>query len=374
MDEVLPSPRSFVRRTFLSFFLSRMENKKYVSVLLATALLASQTASAALDMSSYTQGVGTMSSDVDDDSVQTTSSNSASDSDDDSDSDEDASDNGDAVISGAEVKKGTYNVNGDLKVEGVLYVFGNLDVNGTLTVEKNAKVRVTGKLTVNGEIQNNGGSVYAAKRDVSGGNTGKGRNLESLLAELDPLLSVKLIGEEREGILQDIADSKGIVRLGRMEEFLDTLQDNIEETDVAAYEKIKKRLISALERKIKQQGGLKDKQLDVFQAKLETMPTEKLEVFIERVAKLQKATKKKRFAFQLSQLKELAEEVVEARSASLEEPSVGTPSTSTDSSTSTSTSTGTTSSTTSSGTTDSASGSTSTSSSGSTATGTTTQQ
>lgn len=216
--------------------------------------------------------------------------------------------------------------------------------------------------------------MYAAKRDVSGGNTGKGRNLESLLAELDPLLSVKLIGEEREGILQDIADSKGIVRLGRMEEFLDTLQDNIEETDVAAYEKIKKRLIAALERKIKQQGGLKDKQLEVFQAKLETMPTEKLEVFIERVAKLQKATKKKRFAFQLSQLKELAEEVVEARSASLEEPSVGTPSTSTDSSTSTSTSTGTTSSTTSSGTTDSASGSTSTSSSGSTATGTTTQQ
>lgn len=351
-----------------------MENKKYVSVLLATALLASQTASADLDMSSYTQGVGTMSSDVDDDSVQTTSSSSASDSDDDSDSGEDASDNGDAVISGAEVKKGTYNVNGDLKVEGVLYVFGNLDVNGTLTVEKNAKVRVTGKLTVNGEIQNNGGSVYAAKRDVSGGNTGKGRNLESLLAELDPLLSVKLIGEEREGILQDIADSKGIVRLGRMEEFLDTLQDNIEETDVAAYEKIKKRLIAALERKIKQQGGLKDKQLEVFQAKLETMPTEKLEVFIERVAKLQKATKKKRFAFQLSQLKELAEEVVEARSASVDEPTVGTPSTSTDSSTSTSTSTGTTSSTTSSGTTDSASGSTSTSSSGSTATGTTTQQ
>lgn len=160
-----------------------------------------------------------------------------------------------------------------------------------------------------------------------------------------------------------------------MEEFLDALQDSIEETDVAAYEKIKKRLIAALERKIKQQGGLKDKQLDVFQAKLESMPTEKLEVFIERVAKLQKATKKKRFAFQLSQLKELAEEVVDARSANLEEPSVGTPSTSTaDSSASTSTSTGTTSSTTSSGTTDSASGSTSTSSSGSTATGTTTQQ
>lgn len=188
-----------------------MENKKYVSVLLATALLASQSASAALDMGSYTQGMGTVSSDVDEDSVQTTSSSSASMSDD--DSDEDVSDNGDAVISGAEVKRGTYNVNGDLKIEGVLYVFGSLDVNGTLTVEKNAKVRVTGKLTVNGEIQNNGGSIYAARRDVSGGNTGKSRKFDSLLAELDPLLSVKLIGEEREGILQDIADSKGIVRL-----------------------------------------------------------------------------------------------------------------------------------------------------------------
>lgn len=77
-----------------------------------------------------------------------------------------------------------------------------------------------------------------------------------------------------------------------MEEFLDTLQDNIEEADVAAYEKIKKRLIAALERKIKQQGGLKDKQLEVFQAKLETMPTEKLEVFIERVAKLRRRLEK----------------------------------------------------------------------------------
>lgn len=351
-----------------------MENKKYVSALLVAALLASQTASAALDMSSYTQGVGTMSNDFDEDSVQTTSSNSSV-ADDASDSDEDASENGDAVISGAEVKKGTYTVNGDLKVEGVLYVYGNLDVNGTLILEKNSKVRVTGLLGVNGGIENNGGSIYAGKRDVNGSNGGKARKLDSLLAELDPLLSVKLVGEEREGILQDIADSKGIVRLGRMEEFLDTLQDNIEEADVAAYEKIKKRLIAALERKIKQQGGLKDKQLDVFQAKLETMPTEKLEVFIERVAKLQKATKKKRFAFQLSQLKELAEEVVEARSASVDEPTVGTPSTSTtDSSTSTSTSTGTTSSTTSSGTTDSASGSTSTTSSGTTATGTTAQQ
>ncbi len=349
-----------------------MENKKYVSVLIASALLASQSASAALDMGSYTQGLGSsMTSGVDDSVSQTTSAADAS-----SDSEEDASDNGDAVISGSEVKKGAYNVNGDLKVEGVLYVFGNLDVNGTLTLEQNSKVRVTGKLTVNGEIVNNGGSVYAGKRDISGGNSGKARKLESLLSELDPLLSVKLVGEEREGILQDIADSKGIVRSGRLQEFLDSLDDKIEETDVAAYEKIKKRLVAALERKIKQQGGLKDAQLDVFQAKLETMPTEKLEKFIEKVGKLEKATKKKRFAFQLAQLKELAEEVVDARSASVDEPTVGTPATSTtDSSTSTSTSSGTTSSTTSSGTTSSASGSTSTTtSSGTTATGTTTQQ
>lgn len=335
-----------------------MENKKYVSVLLVTALIASQTASASMDMgSSFMGDTGSMAN-MGNVANQTMSA--------DSEDSDDASENGDAVISGAEVKKGTYTVNGDLKVEGVLYVYGNLDVNGTLILEKNSKVRVTGLLGVNGGIENNGGSIYAGKRDVNGSNAGKARNLDSLLAELDPLLSVKLIGEEREGVLQDIADSKGIVRLGRMEEFLDTLQDSIEEADVAAYEKIKKRLMAALERKIKQQGGLKDAQLAVFQGKLETMPTEKLEVFIERVAKLQKATKKKRFAFQLSQLKELAEEVVEARSASLEEPTVGTPSTSTtDSSTSTSTS--------SSGTTDSASGTTSTSSSGATATGTTAQ-
>lgn len=351
-----------------------MENKKYVSVLIASVLLASQSASAALDMGSYTQGLGSsMTSGTDDAASQTTSA--VDDSSDSSASEEDASDNGDAVISGSEVKKGAYNVNGDLKVEGVLYVFGNLDVNGTLTLEQNSKVRVTGKLTVNGEIVNNGGSVYAGKRDVSGGNSGKSRKLESLLSELDPLLSVKLVGEEREGILQDIADSKGIVRSGRLQEFLDSLDDKIEDADVAAFEKIKKRLVTALERKIKQQGGLKDAQLDVFQAKLETMPTEKLEKFIEKVGKLEKATKKKRFAFQLAQLKELAEEVVDARSASVDEPTVGTPATSTtDSSTSTSTSSGTTSSTTSSGTTSSASGSTSTTSSGTTATGTTTQQ
>ncbi|MFB0964552.1 MAG: hypothetical protein QMC36_02480, partial [Patescibacteria group bacterium] len=257
------------------------------------------------------------------------------------------------------------------------------DINGTLTLEQNSKVRVTGKLTVNGEIVNNGGSVYAGKRDVSGGNSGKARKLESLLAEIDPLLSVKLVGEEREGILQDIADSKGIVRSGRLQEFLDSLDDKIEDTDSAAFEKIKKRLVTALERKIKQQGGLKDAQLDVFQAKLETMPTEKLERFIEKVGKLEKATKKKRFAFQLAQLKELAEEVVDARSASVDEPTVGTPSTSTtDSSSSTSTSSGSTSAsgstsvTTGSGsaTVTSGSGSASTTSSGTTATGSTTQQ
>ena len=356
-----------------------MENKKYVSVLIASALLASQSASAAFDMGSYTQGLGNSMTSGSGDSVsQTTSSADASS--DSSASEEDASDNGDAVISGSEVKKGAYNVNGDLKVEGVLYVFGNLDVNGTLTLEQNSKVRVTGKLTVNGEIVNNGGSVYAGKRDVSGGNSGKARKLDSLLAELDPLLSVKLVGEEREGLLQDIADSKGIVRSGRLQEFLDSLDDKIEDTDVAAFEKIKKRLVTALERKIKQQGGLKDAQLDAFQGKLETMPTEKLEKFIEKVGKLEKATKKKRFAFQLAQLKELAEEVVDSRSASVDEPTVGTPSTSTaDSSSSTSTasgstSTGTTSSTTSSGTTSSSGSTSTTTSSGATATGTTTQQ
>lgn len=310
-----------------------MENKKYVSLLLATAILASQTASASMDMDSASGNAASMANEMVDDA--TSSVTSVSDSE--SDSDEDASDNGDTVISGSEIKKGAYTVNGDLKVEGVLYVFGNLDVNGTLVLEKNAKVRVTGLLSVNGGIENNGGSVYAAKRDVNGSNSGKTRKLDSLLAELDPLLSVKLTGEEREGILQDILDSKGIVRLGRMEEFLDSLQDDIEEADVATYEKIKKRLLAALERKIKQQGGLKDAQLAVFQTKLESMPTEKLEVFIERVAKLQKATKKKRFAFQLAQLKELAEEVVEARSATVDEPTVGTPSTQTSGSGTTST-------------------------------------
>ncbi|MFB0964551.1 MAG: hypothetical protein QMC36_02475, partial [Patescibacteria group bacterium] len=98
-----------------------MENKKYVSVLIASALLASQSASAAFDMGSYTQGFGNSMTSGSDDSVSQTTSSTDSSSDA-SASDEDASDNGDAVISGSEVKKGAYNVNGDLKVEGVLYV------------------------------------------------------------------------------------------------------------------------------------------------------------------------------------------------------------------------------------------------------------
>ena len=129
---------------------------------------------------------------------------------------------------------------------------------------------------------------------------------------------------------------------------------------------------------------MKDAQLDAFKTKLESMPTEKLEIFVSRIEKLQKATKKKRFAFQLAQLKELAEEVIESREANIDEPvvNVPAPTTSSNSGSTSGTSSGSTSSTgsasTSSGTTSgsssTASGSTSTTSTGSTATGTTSQQ
>lgn len=284
-----------------------MENKKLVSVLLATSLFASQSASA-FEMGNVFGNAGSfMGADSEGSSMD--SGSDASDSE---------SSNGDEVVEDSRMYAGNYDVNGDLAVNGVLYVFGNLDVNGTLTVGKNAKVRVLGKLTVNGGLENEGGSVYAAKREVNGGNSGKARGMEALLSEIDPLLSVKIVGEEREGILQDIADSKGIVRTARLQEFLDSLDDKIEERDAAAYEKIKTRLVKALERKIKQMGGLKDAQLDVFATKLQSMPTDKLESFVAKLEKLQKATKKKRFAFQVSQLKELAEEIIEARQADID--------------------------------------------------------
>lgn len=355
-----------------------MENKKYVSAILATALLASQTVSAAsMDFGSVANGYASMANDAVESAQDSASSATAS------DSGNSASDNGDSVVSDSQVHDGNYTVNGDLKVEGVLYVFGNLDVNGDLTIEKDAKLRVTGKLDVNGDLVNNGGSVYSAKKGVTGDNTGKARKIDSLLAEIDPLLSNKLVGEEREGILQDILDSKGIVRSGRLSDFLDSLNDKVEARDEAAFEKVKARLVAALERKIKQQGGLKDVQLDAFQTKLETMPTEKLEKFIDKVGKLEKATKKKRFAFQLAQLKELAEEVVDARSASVDEPTVQVPAPSTtDSSTSASTSSGTTASTgsgsasttTGSGTSATTSSGSASTSSGSTASGSTVTQ
>ena len=346
-----------------------MDNKKYVSAFVALATLATQSAQAAyLDASSVMGDVGSASQYLEDSEDSSSASS------------EDTTDNGDAVVTLGEVKKGSYDVNGDLTVEGVLYVFGNLDVNGSLVIGKNAKLRVTGLLTVNGDIENKGGNVYAAKRDVNGGVSGNARKIDSLLAELDPLISGQITGEEREGILQDILDSKGIVRLSRLEDFLDSLKDSIEESDVAAYEKIKKRLLAALEKKIKAQGGLKDAQLDAFKTKLDSMATEKLEVFVSRIEKLQKATKKKRFAFQLAQLKELAEEVIESREASIDEPVVEVPAPTTGSTSGTSTgsasSTGSTSTSsgTTSGSSSTASGSTSTTSTGSTATGTTVQQ
>lgn len=321
-----------------------MQNKKIVSVLLVSALVASQSASAAFDMGSSfgNMNMGNVGTDSDEGSFMDSAVGAVS--------DEDAASNGSETVSDSQLHTSNYDVNGDLVVNGVLYVFGNLDVNGTLTVGKHAKVRVLGKLTVNGELDNQGGSVYAAKKDVNGGNSGKARTMEALLAEIDPLLSVKIIGEEREGILQDIADSKGFVRTARLQEFLDSLDDKIEERDAATYEKIKTRLVKALERKIKQMGGLKDAQLDVFGTKLESMPTAKLENFVSKLEKLQKATKKKRFAFQVSQLKELAEEIIEARQASIDED--GAPA-------SQDTTTGANDSTTGSGTTDSTSGQTS---------------
>ncbi len=330
-----------------------MENAKYLSAILATALIVSQPASA-MTMNSSMSNFGSVSdyADYDYDQVVTGASSDGDESD-----DGDESENGDTVISDSQVRKGTYTVNGGLTVEGVLYVFGNLDVNGDLTVEKNAKVRVTGKISVNGSLVNNGGSVYGGKWDMNGSREGKARKFDSLLTELDPLLSVNLMGEEREGILQDILDSKGIVRVSRLQDFLDSLEKDIGEDDLAAYEKIKKRLVLALERKIKQQGGLKDAQLDLFQKKLESMTTEKLQTFLDRVEKLQKATKKKRLSFQLAQLRELVEEVLEAREVSLDEPVVEVPSSSEPSSSESGTSTGSTSESSASGSTSTASGS-----------------
>lgn len=351
-----------------------MENKKYVSVLLATILLSAQSVSA------MSMDDGSMSSSSSDGSAtsQTTSASSddsVSDSEEDA-SDDSASDNGDVEISDSQVRKGSYDVNGDLRVEGVLYVFGNLDVNGDLVIEKNAKVRVTGQIDVNGDIINNGGSLYASKKSANGGGKNKARKFDSIVAEIDPFLSAKLVGEEREGILQDILDSKGFVRASRLEEFLDSLKDQIEERDVAAFEKVKARLVASLERKIKQMGGLKDKQLDVFSSKLESMPTDKLQKFVDRLEKLQKATKKKRFGFQVSQLKELAEEIIESRSTSADEPTVEVPTASGDTGSTTSSSSGSTSVSTGSGSASvtTSSGTVTTGSGETTASGTTTQQ
>lgn len=342
-----------------------MENKKYVAAVLALAILSAQSASA------MELGSGYMSSGVSDavenaqsaadSSVSTTASDS-------SDSDDSSSDNGDVTVSDSQVREGNYDVNGTLTVEGVLYVFGNLDVNGDLVIEKNAKLRVLGKLDVNGDVTNNGGSLYAAKKSGNGGGTNKSRKLDSMVSEIDALLSSKIVAEEREGLLQDLLDSKGYVRAERLKDFLDSLDDKIEARDVKAYEKIKVRLVTALERKIKQMGGLKDKQLDVFQTKLESMPTEKLEKFVAKIEKLEKATKKKRFAFQLAQLKELAEEMIEAREASADEPVVEVPAASNATGSASQTFSGTTAS----GSTQStASGTTSQTSTGSSSTGST---
>jgi hypothetical protein len=104
------------------------------------------------------------------------------------------------------------------------------------------------------------------------------------------------------------------------------------------------------------------------------MPTDKIEAFIGKLEKLEKVTKKKRFAFQLSQMRDLAEQELENRELAGEDvPTVSVPAATTDSSatTATTSSSGTTSDTsTASGTTatTSSSGTTATTDSASTST------
>jgi hypothetical protein len=176
----------------------------------------------------------------------------------DSDSDESASsDNGDVTVSDSDVRKGDYTVNGDLTVNGNLYVFGSLDVNGSLVIGKNAKLRVTGTLSVNGDVENQGGSVYAKKRDFNGSTSGSSRKFDSEIAQLDPLLAASITGEEREALIAgyyrlqkgtSLRNGDAIRFPGRPS------KSKIQEEDAAAFEKLRKTLLNAFQAQTRLHG------------------------------------------------------------------------------------------------------------------------